>query len=267
MQSSVNKPTGAISCGVLYVARQPDYADLAAQSAASLRQIEPDLPIEIMTDSSVPDGIFDWVSPIPQSDTRDKVAGMLASRFERTLFLDCDTLVVGPVREGFDLLDRFDLCISHEVRRSSRLITTGWKESPPDIFGQHNSGVIFYRNSERTIALLQRWASDYITAKQGRDQVSLRDLLWASDLRFWVLPPEFNLRRVTEVDIWEPLDAQPRIIHSHHLLRHLREGLPRVSTFAEILELERQVYHEEWSKRPKDEDVLSSLAAAREAKG
>ncbi|WP_435256441.1 hypothetical protein ACSBLW_09770 [Thioclava sp. FR2] len=250
--------------GVLYVAKGADYADLAVQSALSLRQVDPTLPIEIMTDASVRTGVFDWVSPLPKGRTRDKIAGMLATRFDRTLFLDCDTLVVGPLAEGFDLLDRFELCISHEVRRSSRLITTGWKETPPDIFGQHNSGVIYYRKSAKMMAILQAWAEAYVAAAQGRDQVTLRDLLWASDLRFWVLPPEFNLRRVTIADIWEPLDAVPRVIHSHHLLRHLRHGLPRVTSFAEILELERAAHKEEWAAREEPSDILAGLSAARE---
>ena len=251
--------------GVLYVAKGADYADLAVQSALSLRQVDPTLPIEIMTDASVQPGIFDSVRPLPETETRDKIAGMLTTRFDRTLFLDCDTLVVGPLAEGFDLLDRFDLCISHEVRRSSQLITTGWKETPPDIFGQHNSGVMYFRKSAEMMSFLRAWSQAYVAASQGRDQVTLRDLLWSSDLRFWVLPPEFNLRRVTLADVWEPLDAVPRVIHSHHLLRHLRHGLPRVTSFAEILELERAAHKEEWAARDEASDILAGLSAAREA--
>lgn len=260
--------------GVLYVAQGIDYAELAVQSAMSLRALEPCCPMDIVTDVEPPSGLFDAVLPLgdmsAQVSTRAKIVGMQKTRFERTLFLDCDTLVVGPICEAFDLLERFDLCLSHDVRRSSKLITTGWRENPPEIFGQHNSGVFLYKKSPAMMRFLQDWAESYCLAQSERDQVSLRDLLWRSDVRFWVLPPEFNLRRVSEVDIWQPLDAIPRIIHSHHLLRHLRGEGERVCSFDEILELERQENAKEWdhlAKRLKEDypsDILKRFLKARD---
>lgn len=232
-----------MSNGVIYVAEGADYAALAVQSAASLRALHPGLPVHLFTDQSV-DGPFDAVHPIPPGSTRAKIAAMAAAPFDRTLFLDCDTLVVGPVDEAFDLLDRFDLAIAHDVRRSSALIEAG---DGPALFCQHNSGVMAFRKGPVMDRFLADWAAAYDAGGGGRDQVSLKGLLWASDLRFWVLPPEWNLRRVTMLDAWEPLDAIPRIIHSHQLLRHLRDGAVQVHDLPAILALERDALRAEWA--------------------
>jgi hypothetical protein len=95
---------------------------------------------------------------------------------------------------------------------------------------------------------LRNWQKAYTLAGKPRDQPTLRDLLWSSDLRFYVLPPEFNLRRVTVLDAWEPLDARPTIMHSHRLLQHLRGAPDRLSTLTEILPAERLARAEEWRR-------------------
>ena len=248
-----------MSQGVLYVAEGPDYAALAVQSIRTLRRHEPDLAADLMTDSAVPEGLFDRVSPL-RPGRRAKIAGMAASRFERTLFLDCDTLVVAPFGDVWDILDRFDLALSHDVRRSSALIETGWREPAPDVFPQHNSGVMLYRRSPAMAEFFAAWAAAYDAAGGGRDQVTLRDLLFASELRFWVLPPEWNLRRVTELDAWEPLDAIPRVIHSHQLVRHLRHGAEPVTTLEQILDLERAALAREWDELAARTDLPDELA-------
>jgi hypothetical protein len=233
--------------GVIYVARGADYLDLARASAESLRAVEPAIAIDLFTDQPDPGGPFDVARPIPDSGTRDKIACMRDSRFECTLFLDCDTLVLRPLGDLWGLLDRFDLALCHDVRRSSALIRRGWRIDTPYAFPQMNSGVMLYRRSSAMLALLKDWADAYLAAGASRDQVTLRDLLWSSDLRFYVLPPEFNLRRITELDAWEPLDARPTILHSHRLLQHLRCGGGRVTSLPDLLTLERAALAEEWA--------------------
>lgn len=252
--------------GVIYVGEGADYAALACQSAATLRETDPSLPIHLFTDQAHVDFPFDAVHPIPVGCARAKIAAMAASPFERTLFMDCDTLVVGPVRDGFDILDRFDLAIAHDVRRSSELIEAG---DGPATFCQHNSGVMFYNKSAPMLRFLGDWSAAYDTAGVARDQITLKGLLWASDLRFWVLPPEWNLRRVTMLDAWEPLDAIPRIIHSHQLLRHLRDGGVQVSDLKDILRLEREALEREWSalkQRLPSTDLADPVASFRHAR-
>ena len=97
---------------------------------------------------------------------------------------------------------------------------------------------------------LADWQAAYAAAGRSRDQVTFRDLLWAGELRFYVLPPEFNLRRVTMLDAWEPLDARPTILHSHRLLQHLRGTAERLDDLAAILPAERVALAGEWAALP-----------------
>lgn len=171
---------------------------------------------------------------------------MIASPFERTVFLDCDTIILSELDELFALLERFDLLISHDVRRSSTLIEQSANPKIPASFCQHNSGVMAFKKSPPMLELLKDWAFRYDQLKNPRDQVTLKDLLWESDVRFWVLPEEWNFRRVTQLDAWEPLDAYPRILHNHQLLRHIREKKPRTDSLADVLEFERLALKQEW---------------------
>lgn len=235
--------------GVIYVAEGPDYLDLALASVASLRALNPGVVVDLFTDQAqVPEGLFDAIHPIPADAARAKVACMALSRFDRTLFLDCDTLALGPMGDLFDLMDRFDLAATHDMRRASDLIREGFAEATPYAFPQLNTGVLLYRRSAAMAAFLAEWDAAYRAAGVGRDQVTFKDLLWRSDIRFYVLPTEFNLRRTTLLDAWEPLDALPVFLHSHRLVEHLRrDGAARITSVDQVVALERAARAAEWA--------------------
>lgn len=241
------------SRGVIYVATGPGYLDLAAASARSMRQFNPGLRIDVFTDLSVTAhagklAAFDRVWPVPRVHPRAKIDCLPLTRFDRTLFLDCDTLAIGPLGDLFDVLDRFELAIAHDMRRASDLVQESGVAPTPYAFPQMNSGVMLYRRSPAMWAFLADWQARYRALGILRDQVSLKDLLWQSDLRFYVLPPEFNLRRVTMLDAWEPLDVRPTILHSHRLLDHLRTpGAPRLQTLDAVVDAERAAHAAEWA--------------------
>jgi hypothetical protein len=232
--------------GVIYVAKGGDYLDLAVRSAESLRVLNPGLAIDLFTDGAAPTGLFDRVAPIPAGATA-KLAALPRTRFDRTLYLDCDTLGLAPLGDLFGVLERFELAVAHDVRRTSALVREGTGVTVPYAFPQMNCGVMLYRRSERVLAFLAEWQRRYLAAGKRRDQPSFRDALWESDLRFYVLPPEFNLRRVTELDAWEPLDARPTILHSHRLLQHLRGAGGRLADLGAILPEERRARAAEWA--------------------
>ncbi|MCA8880938.1 MAG: hypothetical protein KDA73_13510 [Rhodobacteraceae bacterium] len=236
--------------GVIYVATGPEYLDLARRSALSVRKENPGLAIDLYTDSdpTACGDAFDRVHPVPRVHPRVKIDVLPLSRFSRTLYLDCDTLVLAPFGDLFDILERFDLALAHDVRRDSDLVQEGHAERTPYAFPQLNSGVMLYRRSAAMRGFLSEWRRRYRAAGRLRDQITLKDLLWASDIRFYVLPPEFNLRRVTELDAWEPLDARPTIIHSHRFMDHMRSpGAEKITTLARLREVEREALSREWS--------------------
>ncbi|GKY89338.1 putative nucleotide-diphospho-sugar transferase [Sinisalibacter aestuarii] len=234
--------------GVIYVATGPDYRNLAEASARSLRAVEPGLAVDLFTDApdAAQPGLFDAVHGIADPHPRSKLDCMRRTRFGRTLFLDADTLVLAPLGDLFDVLERFELALAHDVRRASELIRAGQEVQTPYAVPQLNSGVMLYRRSPRMLAFLADWARAFAESGGERDQPALRDLLWRSDLRFWVLPPEFNLRRVTMLDAWEPQDALPTILHSHRLMDHMRAQGARITDVAALVEAERAALAEEW---------------------
>ena len=235
--------------GVIFVATGAGYLDLAQQAAQSLREPDPDLPIDVFTDLLDDPGnaVFDQVHPVPSSHPRVKLECFAKARFDRVLFLDCDVLVLAPLGDLFDLTDRFALSIAHDVRRRSDLIKKGHSVQTPYAFPQMNSGAMVNRNEAERAAFFAEWKRRYDASGEARDQITLKDLLWESDLRFYVLPPEFNLRRVTELEAWEPLDAVPTIVHSHRLLQHLRGQGERVTDLQRLRELEQEALAEEWA--------------------
>lgn len=253
--------------GVIYVATGAGYVDLAVQSARSVRRLNPALAIDLFTDVSAFDGaeVFDQIHPVPRDHPRVKLWCFEKSRFARTLFLDSDTLALSPFGDLFDVAARFDLAMCHDVRRRSDLVRES-SLATPYAFPQLNSGVMLYRKSVEALAFFKAWRDRYNLLQNPRDQVSLKDLLWESDLRFYVLPPEFNLRRVTLLDAWEPLDALPVVLHSHRLLQHLRGEAERITDVARLLELEREALAAEWASVGGQGDPADPMARYRQVK-
>lgn len=251
--------------GVIYVASGRDYRDLAVASARSLRAVSPGLAVDLYTDApeAVPAGLFDRVHRIERPEPRSKLSCMAETRFERTLFLDADTLVMNPLGDLFELLDRFDCAMAHDVRRASDLVQEGLTARTPYAFPQLNSGVLLYRRSPAMLAFLAEWLRRFKAAGLSRDQIVLKDLLWESDIRFYVLPPEFNLRRVTMLDAWEPLDAVPTILHSHRLMDHMRGVGPRIADPAVLVAAERAAHAAEWAEVTTGDDPFARFAEAQ----
>jgi hypothetical protein len=251
--------------GVIYVASGRDYRDLAVASARSLREVEPELAVDLYTDApeAVPAGLFDRVHLIARPEPRSKLVCMAETRFERTLFLDADTLVMAPLGDLFDILDRFDCAMAHDVRRASDLVQEGFAVRTPYAFPQLNSGVLLYRRSPAMLRFLGEWLRRFRAAGMARDQIVLKDLLWESDIRFYVLPPEMNLRRVTMLDAWEPLDAVPTILHSHRLMDHMRGAGPRISDPAVLVAAERVAHGAEWAEVAVGDDPFARFTEAQ----
>ncbi len=183
-----------MSEGVLYVALGRRYLEAAQVSARSVRSVTPRAPIAIATDEPSPTG-FDAVVPLAESDGyRAKVLGMLASPFDKTLFLDADTYAAADVAEPFQLLDAFDLAAAHAPNRVTLPL-----DDVPDAFPELNTGVVAFRRNTTVERFLRAWLEEYDRLiplqPRSRDQPAFRRTLYAAtDVRFTVLPTEFNVR-------------------------------------------------------------------------
>lgn len=195
------------------------YIACAQAAAQSVRLHMPDLPIALFTDAArlgIPVGKpFNQVINLESVHHRSKVDCLMNSPFEHTLFLDADIRVLEDVSELFDLLERFDIAMTHAHARNRRATRAVWNRALPDCFPQFNTGVIMVRRNVQTQALLEAWSDSYRTAGFRKDQVTLRELLWASDLRVATLPPEYNIRYPKYLWLWGRREARPRICHFH----------------------------------------------------
>ncbi|MHB8233755.1 MAG: hypothetical protein ACYDHT_03800 [Solirubrobacteraceae bacterium] len=144
--------------------------------------------------------------PNPSAPYQDRIAHMRCSPFERTLFLDTDTFVVGEMVGVFELLDHYDLAVAHAPAYRGL-------DDPevPQAFPEFNCGVIAWRSSERVAAFLRCWEETYLawlekevlqgpdgmmhpTRSWPGDQPPFRRCAWQHAMNVATLPPEYNLR-------------------------------------------------------------------------
>ena len=222
--------------GILYVATGKAHVIAAVRSAESAAEQSPGLRRHLFCDGPslehLPSGVFDSVGEVENPHVRSKVDCLVRTPFERTLFLDADTKIVHPIEDVFLLLERFDIALAHAPRRNCRETRERWRADIPDAFPQMNSGVIAFRSRPAVLALLDEWSIAYREAGIKKDQTTLRELLWLSDLRIATLPPEYNVKLRKYIDsVWEEWEAKPRILH----LRSLVVRRPRVKTWHDKL--------------------------------
>ena len=200
--------------GVVYVACGEPFVEAASASARSVREHSPSLAIHLYADRvDRADPLFDGVTRIEKPHRRSKVDCLVDTPFQRTLYLDADTSVVDDISEMFEILDRFDLAIAHAHRRNHPDTRTTWNLELPASFPQLNGGVLLFRRNERVLDLLGAWRDAYHEAGFAKDQVTLRELIWNSDVRVHILPPEYNVRYAKYLEVWDPAEAKPKILH------------------------------------------------------
>ena len=207
-----------IDRGFLFAATGEAYRDSAAEAARNLRTHCPGIAIDLFTDCPPAEpGPFDAVHSLEAATPRPKVTAMQRTRFERSVFLDADLRIVADCSDIFELLDRFDLALAHDPMRNSDGALLSWRRPLPNAFPQLNSGVIGFRRSPEIMAFLEEWSAAIADHGTGKDQPTLRELLWDSQLRVAILPPEYNFWDLKQLDGMNESNAAPRIIHRRTL--------------------------------------------------
>lgn len=129
--------------GVLYIIWGETGRRLSRRSIESLRHHHPDLPVHVVT---LPDDLD------PHAGLLQKARMLELSPFETTLFLDADTVVLGPLDFGFAQAERYGLaCCICECPWAGR-----YGGLSGDII-EYNTGVIFF--TRRMAPLFERWAA------------------------------------------------------------------------------------------------------------
>lgn len=202
--------------GIVYIAAGAAFVRDAERSARSAKKQHPDLPICLFSDVASEDPVFDLWFEIEHPHRRSKLDCILRTPFEKTLYLDADTRVVGSIVEPFGLLNRYDFAACHvENRHSVTSVTARLKADGVEPgFTGFNGGVFYYRMNDQVRAFFGCWAEEFKAQNARWDQPILRKLLWAMPgVTVIALPPEYNIRTLRALLFRSRNESEARLIH------------------------------------------------------
>ena len=214
--------------GILYIAFNEAYIKETLLSAESLKRYMPEIPVALITNQELSSPFIDQVIIKKIKHARSKVDLVSETPFEKTIYLDSDTLIVRDISDMFEVLDRFDVAFTHDYARKRKKYSDVIPEYSeiPYSFSEVNGGIMAYNNSQRTIDFLELWKKyfyKYYNKTSGWDQVSLRISLWKSEAVIHHFPFEYNIRSKANREKQDRFKHQfgeqhmaPRIYHMHH---------------------------------------------------
>lgn len=198
------------SKGVLFIVTGHHYTAAAAEAAESVRRTNPTLQLGIFTDQDIVDPMFEFVGRIDGLGARRKHEFLGNSPFAQTLYLDSDVRVTGDLGDLFRILEHFEIAGAYVRYRTLSKRLKSHTADVPHAFPQINCGVMLYKKCERVDALFRAWIDLYHEGGFTRDQAPFREVLWQSDVRLYILAPEYNMR---DIPFWPTKEPLPKILH------------------------------------------------------
>ena len=202
-----------VRSGFIYVVVGERCKKAAVRSAHSLRKLHSQqicfFSDDHMKNYDLP--VNTVVKLIDNPHRRSKVAACCCSPYEKSIFIDADTFIVGSLSSVFDILDRFEFAICHDNARVETA-STAPDIKAQDCFPEFNTG-FFAFTSGAINKILIPWSGVIESKNFRRDQPTLRALLWKTDARFYILPPEFNIRDHKYLRTWAAYESYPRVLH------------------------------------------------------
>lgn len=210
------------SAGVLYIATSQKHFKEAIESVKTFKSYNDGIKTALFTSeelSKEPAYVFDEIHVMKEVNQSyvDKIRPLNDSPFDKTLFLDTDTKVLGKVEELFTILDRFDLAFSYAPLRNSFTLN-----DVPDWFLEPNSGVLLFRKNEETNKVFKNWLSIYEDFKKldtppPHDQAAFRKALYINDkISFYSIGHEYNFRAIFASQI--PGNLPIKVFHDRYSL-------------------------------------------------
>jgi hypothetical protein len=220
------------SRGVLYLALGADYGGLATDSARTLRLHGYDGPVRVVTDRPSRELVdleceTHVVGELPRGfASRFHKTQLYRWSFDRTLFLDADTVVISPISEIWEQLDGHDMAMAPDMHASVAHVLEHSVNDPtrraPEyqlmrdlgLTGRryYNSGVMLFRQGTRTADAFDHWHREW-TRFRGEDQLALVRAIAASGLRVRTLDSSWNRRPKAFASVDEARASGVRILH------------------------------------------------------
>ena len=180
--------------GFVYVATGAQYVTEATESAHSLRRFHRERICLVTNREPASGHPFDDVIIRPElTDNIRSKLNMDLCPYERFIFLDTDTRVIGPLAELFQLLDAFDLCVPASLGGYHYTL-----DGVPPAFREPSTNVIAFRRGAPVLEFFEKWRlyfARYETS-MGRewDQRSFRHAAYiVTTLRLCFLGDEWSL--------------------------------------------------------------------------
>ena len=212
--------------GVIYAATGEAYLETARRSARSMRKHNPDLHITLFSDIEDTSGAFDQTRLLKGAHARSKVDAICDTPYEQTLYLDCDTLIRSDLTHMFALLERFDIAIANVVMWENPSHRMTWKTKVPDAFAEPNTGVILYHTTGKMVQFLKDWKAAFYDLDHFNDQVTMREMLWTSDVAYYVLQQQYNKRMFEASELIYSDQPKAKLLHLE-LLRPQKNPIMR----------------------------------------
>lgn len=199
--------------GVIYLAYGRKHIQEAMQSSSQVKQVS-SLKTCLITSDDCEEG-FDLIKKFNFRQKGHHIKSELysLSPFDRTLFLDTDTLVLTDLNLPFSKLDVYDFCLVpapyYRLWDYYGLIRNDYLNLHDDT-PMYNSGVMFFRKSENVKMTFRRWGELCKKHQKIRgDQGFLSIALSQTKATVFTLPPNYNFR-----GFWQLLSGPIRIWHS-----------------------------------------------------
>ena len=207
--------------GILYIATGEEHIRQAKKSANQVKDVSPRVSVTLISDQKSPPEIFDRTKFIenPYRSSRDKVENILRTDYERTILLDTDTYVArdDALPSIFEVLDRFDVvAASDPYNRGSQFYDTDDLPSTgvPHALPWVNTGVLGFKSNETVEDAFSYWQELYTQyTNEGHlpfDQIPFHQVIYETDIRYGLLPPEYNFILKAPQAITEEI----RILHT-----------------------------------------------------
>lgn len=205
--------------GIIYYATGKKYYKQAEKSAKSVKKHN-EIPITIFTNrfsrDAPKESIFDNIITIEHNDYPflDRIRYFKQTPYEKSIYLDTDTIVSGDITPIFHMLDRFDIVARIDPFRNTAGKHWGTHQAKidvPEAFPEYQCGVLGFRNTKIIKELFDDWKTRYseVVDKDLIDQPFFRESVYHSRARIGTLPSEYNLL----VDNLNSLQQKAKIFH------------------------------------------------------
>jgi hypothetical protein len=230
--------------GILFIATGERYVNQAKQSAQQIKSIFPEISMTLVSDAKTPPDVFNTTKQVkdPYYSNRDKVENIPRTEYDQTIFLDTDTYVAteDALPSIFEVLDWFDVAVASDpYNRGNQFYESDELPSiqPPHALNWFNTGVIGFNSNTTVKQAFSYWQELYAQYSDDQhlpfDQIPFHQVIYETDVRYGLLPPEYNF----VLKAPQPITEEIRILHAIENIENSEELVSKINT--EIASTER----------------------------